>query len=323
MPFLRPLHAPIDRRRPAPLEYNLLAPGPLPERNSPLIFLVTLACLFPLTVYCVVLSMVNRRPGPVVVSGPWDVAGMLFAVSGFVFFAGPCMLSGFNHQWREYWLFSRPGLPFSGLGDEGWYIWLAVWGLYFVAVVGGAAFLLRKRWHILSIYNVDPAVVPEVLSQVLDQLRLEWTRAGNQVFVASERVGLEVGNGAPVEAIQAPLRSHLTAEPSAERGSVALPPHSSGSENALLADGARAQRLLLEVDPFPAMRHVSLCWAADAGPERLEIEAELRKTLALVSTGHNPAGTWLGSIAACLFTLMFFAMLFWIAVSFIMSMRRP
>ncbi|HEV3257840.1 MAG TPA: hypothetical protein VG013_13220 [Gemmataceae bacterium] len=288
-----------------------------------MIFLVTLACLFPLTVYCVVLSMVNCRPRPVLLSGPWDVAGMLFAVSGFLLFAGPCILSGFNHHWREYWLFSRPGLPFRGLGDVGWSLWLAVWGLYFVAVVGGAILLLRKRRHVLSIFNVDPAVVPEVLAQVLDQLRLPWTRSGNQVFIASPGTGLDDVNGPPVEAVQAPLHSHISAGPSAAgHDPREFHPQPSDSDNPVSAGQTSGQRLLLELDPFPAMRHVSLCWAEDAWPARPEIEAELRKALGMVPTRHNPAGVWLGSFATCLFILMLFAMLAWIAVSIMTNVRR-
>jgi hypothetical protein len=60
------------------------------------------------------------------------------------------------------------------------------------------------------------------------------------------------------------------------------------------------------------MRHVTLRWPADLGSPRKVIEEELAGVLAEVRTGDNPAGVWFLSIAAGLFSLMFFDLLLFI-----------
>ena len=58
------------------------------------------AFLFPLTIYLFVLGLINRRRGPLLVSGPWDFAGVLFAASGFLLVVGPSILAGMGDRWR-------------------------------------------------------------------------------------------------------------------------------------------------------------------------------------------------------------------------------
>jgi hypothetical protein len=267
-----------------------------------LIFVVCLACLAPLTLYCLFLSMINRRRHPVMLSGPWDVAALLFGAGGFLLVAGPAMLNGFNQQWRDYWLFRRPTLAVHGLGDEGWYLWLGIWGCYFALVLGGALWLLRRRRHVLSIYNIDPTIIHEALGQVLDRMKLDWTSAGNYIAIGFKGDLNNGINGAGRLAILAPKRSPVGTSllPAAEVAEGDLDRH------------AVNQKLLIEIDPFPAMRHVSLSWPDDAGPLRQEIEMELAKVLADVRTRPNPVSLWLGSIAGCLFTVMFFVLLFFV-----------
>ena len=55
-----------------------------------------LVFLFPLAIYCLIVSLLNRRPRPVMVSGTWDFAGVLFAVSGFLLLGGPVMLTSLS-----------------------------------------------------------------------------------------------------------------------------------------------------------------------------------------------------------------------------------
>src|SRR5262245_39222458 len=58
------------------------------------------AFLFPVTIYLVLLGMLNRHRSPVVVPGPWDFAGVLFAASGFLLVGGPSVLAGVGDRWR-------------------------------------------------------------------------------------------------------------------------------------------------------------------------------------------------------------------------------
>ena len=42
-----------------------------------------------LAIYLLILGAINRRQHPLMVYGPWDFAGVLFAASGFLLFGGP------------------------------------------------------------------------------------------------------------------------------------------------------------------------------------------------------------------------------------------
>jgi hypothetical protein len=64
-------------------------------------------------------------------------------------------------------------------------------------------------------------------------------------------------------------------------------------------------RVVLQVNPWPAFRHVTLHWSNVGGILRVAIEAALRRALAQVRTSDNPAGHWLMAVCACQFTLLF------------------
>jgi hypothetical protein len=263
-----------------------------------LILLAFLAFLFPLAVYCVILAFLNRRPHPVLVSGAWDFAGVLFAASGFLLIGGPTILAGFNQRWREAWLLRRsPALP--GLSLE-YRVWLGLWVLYFIALLAGSVALLWRRRRLTSVYNVEPAAFDEALARALDRLQLPWWRGGNQVLVGSRGPEGSEPECPPDQAVPAPEQDILEKE--AYRR--AVPPWTAKPRA-----GWVNQEAVLELDPFPALRHVTLRWSGDAGPLRKEIEGELGRALTEVWTGENPAGVWFLSIAAGLFSLIFFDLL--------------
>lgn len=74
--------------------------------------------------------------------------------------------------------------------------------------------------------------------------------------------------------------------------------------------GRENQKLVLEIDPVPALRHVTLHWPSDAGLLRMEIEHELARACLEVTTPDNPVGTWMSAIAWCLCSVMFFFVVF-------------
>ncbi|HXG09353.1 MAG TPA: hypothetical protein VNK04_06150 [Gemmataceae bacterium] len=247
--------------------------------------LAFLLFLVPLAIYFGVLGLINRRQRPLVVSGPWDFAGLLFAVSGFLFFGGPSILAWLNNRWELAQLFNSR----RDAAGPGYYFWLGLWVLYFVVVVGGAGLLLWSRRNQLAIYNIEPAVFDEALAQALDRLGLAWSRAGQQVYLglAPNPSGTDLsqakgGTGWPGDT--APLRA---------------PPLGS----ALEATGCAAR---IELDPSPAMRHVTLSFHQVDTSLRQEIEGELARVLARVYTHSNPVGAWFLLIAALLFNLLFF-----------------
>src|SRR5207245_1763098 len=97
-----------------------------------LIFLV-LCIFFPVAIYCFCLALVNRRRHPLMISGSWDFAGVLFALSGFLLIGGPLVLEGLNRTGRSLWLRSEADSA-QTLGEYWWYVRVALWALYFAAL---------------------------------------------------------------------------------------------------------------------------------------------------------------------------------------------
>jgi hypothetical protein len=351
-----------------------------------LIFLI-LCIFFPVAAYCFVLSLINRRGHPTMISGSWDFAGVLFAVSGFLLIGGPLVLAGLNQTFRNFWLQSESA-SVSALGEYWWYIRLALWALYFGAIAGGSLWLLWKRSRTTSIYNVDPPVFDVALAEVLNRLPLKWARAGNRLLVAfpafpdhlarerrtqtsevfdtseisasadllgepgasanllgepgASATGVPKqaqtpagtravrGSGTPACPDPAPdplrvVRGSPDPAPDPTAGLLETEADLRSGESAGSGDPRRApitsqdSTCVLALDPFPAMRHVTLQWPREAGPWRQEIEAELAHTLLEVRTPDNPAGLWLLAIGSTLFCLIFFAL----ALLVFLSLLRP
>jgi len=246
--------------------------------------LLLLAFLLPLALYLFVLAHVNRRPRAVMVSGPWDFAGVLFAASGFLLFGGPALLSSLslNDTWRRFWLLGRdrPGLTQEDLLLT---VRIVLFALYFVVVVGGAALLLWRRRRLTAIYNVDPAVVETVLGQTLERWQVPFVQTGNVLVFepdAAPAVSSEPGPPGP------PARA-WTLE---QRPPVAL------------LDRAAT----LEVAAGPAMCHVTLRWDLPDSRLRREVEGQLRRALEETPAPASAVGEWLLIIA---YTLFFVALL--------------
>jgi hypothetical protein len=247
------------------------------------VFLSLLLCffLFPVAVYCWVLALVNRRPGPVMVSGLWDFVGLCFAASGFLLIVGPALLTGlYNRALQELPQAHQPRMIMAVLWDLLDYQW-AVWLGYYAAVVLGALLLLWLRRRKTVIYNVHPAVLEAVLTQTLARLGLPWTRQGNRFSLGSPR-----GAAAPGAALAEAVRSGPPPAPAVLPREV--PP------------------AVLDVEPFGLMYNVTLHWRGRLGPLRQEVETELARELAEVRTENNLAASWLVGIAGCLFCLVFF-----------------
>src|SRR5271154_6686602 len=96
-----------------------------------------LVFLFPVAAYCLFVAMLNSRHHPTMISGPWDFAGVLFALSGFLLAGGPAMLGAFYSGWRIP--VSQGRMPtLATLSTDSWWIWLLAWIFYFLLVAGGA-----------------------------------------------------------------------------------------------------------------------------------------------------------------------------------------
>jgi hypothetical protein len=247
--------------------------------------------LFPLAVYCLIVGMINRRPHPVLVYGPWDFLGILLAASGAVLFGGPAILTAFYDRDVRQFLLGRLGtgqVQFGDLLAKWWLIWL----LYYLGVLAGGALLVWLRREMTAVYNVEPAVFDDTLAQVLDRLGVESTRMGNRVFIGLRGSGGRVSAG-PAEQLPPEVSEHIIPGP--------LPRE---APRALTALVRLDQEAVVDVEPFAATRHVTLNWRNSTGRVREEVEAELARALREVQTRDNPAGGWFMVIATSLFALV-------------------
>jgi hypothetical protein len=244
--------------------------------------LIFLVFFLPLAFYLLVLGRINRRRAPVMVSGTWDFIGILFAASGFLLFGGPAIMSSLYERWRFFWLFGQGGRnAASSLGP--WPFWVFLSLLYFVAVVAGAAYQFVRQRQLTCLYNTDLATVERALAAACDRLGLAPVRSGH-LYVFGLLQELHSGRrlGVP-EGIQAPHILPLPTRPSAPN------PGGMGAEE----DEFLGQSAILELEPFAALRHVTLRWSPPSSPLRQEIERELAQRLAEMGSPENDVGHWL------------------------------
>lgn len=111
--------------------------------------------LLPLSMYFLVLGLINISSRPLVINGERDFVALAIGISGFVV-AGPMELF----------------MPIGAAIHFGPYVWLLLLALYGMLVV----LLILMRLPRLAIYNVDPVQLREVLSEVAKQIdpKSQW-----------------------------------------------------------------------------------------------------------------------------------------------------
>jgi hypothetical protein len=156
------------------------------------LFLVALACLFPVSLYCLFLAMLHQRRRPTMISGPWDFVGVLVALSGFLIVGGSALVFAFTGLARDWLLRGATWQNFADLhAREGW-LTLLFWGGYLLVLVGGAAQQIRSRRKTVALYNIGPEELEDVLKGLFERLELPWKRVGNRWSVGSpERLQAE------------------------------------------------------------------------------------------------------------------------------------
>jgi hypothetical protein len=273
----------------------------------------------PLAVYLFVLAQLNRRPHPVVVSGTWDFAGILFALSGFLLLGGPFIMATINQDWRDFWV-STPLRSFEGLSGGWYYLRLLIWGLYFLTVAAGSILLLRWRSKVTSIYNVSAEAFNQSLAESLDRLQFPWRRSRNRVYIGrpnfTDGQPLQGNRGSEIEhqateIAEKPENSISVASVFSGAPGRIFDPQSTAAVARYTNDSQDSQdaKSVLEIDPFPAMHHVTLRWPTESGALRSEVEASLAKVLANVETTYNPAAVWLMSAATVLLSAVSFGLI--------------
>lgn len=241
-----------------------------------MVFLL-LIFLFPIALYCAALAAINRQERPLMVSGTWDFAGAVLASSGFLLVAGPAILAGFYSRTTRLLLLRLDGRNLALLlGELGSYgVW--PWALYYGGVIVIVLALLWWRRTRTVIYNIDPLVFDQVVHGLLERHGFHWRRLANRIWISASR--LPAGSGASGDG-RGPSYPRYPGEDLPE-----VEP-------------------TLRIEPFHAMFHVTLHWRADAGLVREEVEADLVKQLAKVTTTANPAAGWLLGFSAALFGVM-------------------
>jgi hypothetical protein len=234
--------------------------------------LILLAFFLPLAFYVLVLGIINRRPHPLMVSASWDFVGILFAASGFLVFGGPFVISTLNETWRN-WLLLGPRAEGSS-GDSLWVTAIVLSVLYFAVIVAGAAFMLWLLRKQTVIYNIDLLSFEESLAAACARLGLRPSRSGTSYLFD-------------------PAKDLLAATPEKK------------DEDVSPARLAPRQLVLMDVDYFRAMRHVTLRWSAADSLLRKEIEAELAQQLSETLVSPSNLGAWLTVLAFGLLGLSF------------------
>jgi hypothetical protein len=257
--------------------------------------LIFLAFLFPLAVYLLVLGVINRRRRPLLVSGIWDGVGLIFAVSGFLLFAGPAVFSSLNERWRMYWLLGQSDAALAR-PDGAWQLWVFLSILYFALVVAGTAFYFWRQRHVTAVYNVEAEEVEETVTAICEGLGLEPVRSGG-MFLFGLTPGLAPErHDAGGERIQPPHYLPVAGrEPKEVMPAIASEPLA--PENTVVG-----QTAVLELDSFPLMSHVTLRWDPADSPLRPLIESELSRQLAETPAPDSALGAILLTLGFLLLT---------------------
>ena len=133
-------------------------------------------CLIPVAMYLLWLAQVTRRDRPTPVSGPWDFAGLMLGLSGFIVFGGGLLLTLVQSNFR-YWMRGN----FEALRAV-WVQERVTWTLlvcfYLICVFGGIGLALLARRRTLVVYHVEPAAFETALAEVFEQLGRPVERRG-------------------------------------------------------------------------------------------------------------------------------------------------
>jgi hypothetical protein len=123
------------------------------------------------------LARLTRRDTPTAVSGPWDFAGVLAGLSGFIVVGGGLVLSLFQSNFRFWMRGNLESLRAVWVQERTTWILFALAYLLVVIGCGGLALVGRRRT--LVVYNVEPAAFETALVEVFEQLGRSVERRGN------------------------------------------------------------------------------------------------------------------------------------------------
>jgi len=231
------------------------------------LLLIGLACVFPLAMYCLYMAMLHQRSRATMIAGPWDFVAVLAALSGFLLVGGTTILFALHTSVRDSWLLAGSVYNLRDIHSRIGALTFVIWGLYFLALVGGAIFFISRRRPVTLVYHVTPDEVEPMLDAAISRLGIPLTRRG-----ARWLIGI----------VDRPLAKSTS------------------------SDREFSGRGIVEVDGSEASRVTTLRWQYATRTLRADVEAELTRELAAFQPPASPATLWFMTIAGSLFVLMIF-----------------
>ncbi len=245
--------------------------------NLLVLCMIVFTCLFPLTIYCLILAYVNHRPRPTMVPGAWDFVGVLLGLSGFILVGGPLLVAAVDDLFRQFWFQGNWADLRTRLSDSN--LWLGIWGVYFVLLIVAVRWQLTGRQAWTAIYNIEPRKTKEIVYEALKQ-------QGHEVQM--HPTGLRVRSA-----------SHRPDHP------FGLPAIAAGGESSWV-----------EVDETHASHHALLHWNEIPRQQRQAVENTLDQLLGKVASADNPVTGWLLTAVGAFLIIMLFCVLFILLVLF-------
>jgi hypothetical protein len=235
------------------------------------------------------------------ISGTWDFAGLLFAISGFLLVTGPVMASLFYRQGLSSFFLRGLGqaLPsdlINILGDRVFY-----WGCYYGVIMAGAIGLLWWRRNSTVIYNADLSTFEATFFGVLQREQIPFLRRGQRVYLTTDAVSEAMvaeqwqgsSSGREVEI-------HIRAGDGVNNPAMSRSPAELATPSNIAT--------WISLDPFALLSNMTLHWhGPNAHAFRERLEPALSKALTNVVTEENAVSGWLLGISGLLFLIMIFS----------------
>jgi hypothetical protein len=240
-----------------------------------LLFLLGLACLFPICIYCLFLALLHQRRHPTLLSGAWDFVGVLLALSGFLIFGTTVFLLSFQPAGREFLLHGGTPSDIRRIGAQGSPYIVLLWFLFYASLASSFAYMIWHRRAFSVVYNITPAEMEQVLQRVVEAAHMQVMRRGRRWYIGAEQHG-----EAKQPRMDSPSQRVLTVEPQV------IP------------------QAVLEVNGSPLMRTVSIFWRSFRYEARQELQAEMERELDQFPSSSGATAGWLITIASALFLVM-------------------
>jgi hypothetical protein len=235
--------------------------------------LIFMVFFLPLAIYLFYLASINRGPHARVVSGVWDVVGVLAALSGFLLIGGPAILSGLYEQWRMSWLLGN----FQRLNEirGSWNEWIMLYAAYFVSVIVLVVWQILQARGKTAIYNVAEEDLELALRRALDEAGVLWQRVGDRNLA--------------LFGVAAADRTMTSSPPPAKLDSPEMARHNS----IVIGSAAESTGIsALSWRPFQAFHHVALAWTNVDREIQEGIESRLAEQLLKFRSPANQAAPW-------------------------------